>query len=95
MTGLIEVSAGRQAGKWAREIGGWAGPGGPRAAQEDDEEEDLDNDDEDLNDEDLDDEDLDDEDEDLVDDEEDADDEGEEEGPVRTANSATGVTAPR
>lgn len=82
MTGLIEVSAGRQAGKWAREIGGWAGPGGPRAAQEDDEEEDLDNDDEDLNDEDL-------------DDEEDADDEGEEEAPVRTANSATGVTAPR
>jgi hypothetical protein len=83
VTGLIEVSAGRQAGKWAREIIGWAGPGGPRAAQEDDEEEDLDDGD------------LDDEDEDLVDDEEDADDEGEEEDPVRTANSTTGMAASR
>jgi hypothetical protein len=101
VTGLIEVSEGRQAGKWAREIGGRAGPGGLRAAQEDDEEEDLDDDDEDLNDEDLDDEDLDDEDddededEDLVDDEEDAGDEGEEEDPVRTGNRTTGVAAPR
>jgi hypothetical protein len=91
VTGLIEVSEGRQAGKWAREIGGRAGPGGLRAAQEDDEEEDLDDDDEDLNDEDLDDEDLDDED----DDEEDAGDEGEEEDPVRTGNRTTGVAAPR
>jgi hypothetical protein len=94
VTGLIEVSEDRQAGKWAREIGGRAGPGGLRVAQEDDDDEDLN--DEDLDDEDLDDEDDDeDEDEDLVDDEEDAGDEGEEEDPVRTANRMTGVAAPR
>jgi hypothetical protein len=50
VTGLIEVSEGRQAGKWAREISGQAWPRGLRAAQEDGEEEDLDE--EDLDDED-------------------------------------------
>jgi hypothetical protein len=89
VTGLIEVSEGRQAEAWVQEISGRAWPGEPRAAQEDDDE------DEDL-DEDLDD-DEEDEDEELLDDEEDLDDEDDEEddGPVRTANSTTGVTAPR